>query len=239
MKTKKMRNLVAGDKRRSAENLEVKTLDYFVNICLTAEHSRDSCLIALLFLSGRRISELMALHKKDIVLTKEFLSVTTFNEKTFRYAPKKDYLLEQEGEYLQYFKDEHNNTFTIPKTVRYYPKIQIDVSTSTPLFRELGHFIVDHITPLQPNDYLFPRFKGEGHISSGMAYKIVRFLAPDTWPHWYRHQRFTQVYTTVKSKMKDPFDVVMTLHDFTKHRSLDTTMNYIHHLKLKEIKKEI
>jgi len=221
--------MVAGDKRRSAENLEVKTLDYFVDICRRATNTRDACLIALLFLSGRRISELVGLKQSDLSLTTAYLVLKTFNLKAFRSQPNKE--------------------FTLLLHDRYYSIITVDISRSTEAYQCLGGFIESHINTLKDDEYIFYKFSrtyknDEGvwkrdHIGSNMAYLIVRFLDPSVWPHWFRHQRFTQVYNITKSKVKDPFDVVMALHDFTKHRRLDTTMNYIKGLKLQEIKKEI
>lgn len=231
--------MVAGDKRRSAENLEAKSLGYFNEICLRATNTRDSCLVALLFLSGRRISELLPLKKSDVQNTDEFLTIKTFNEKTFKYTQTKDFKIVKEGHYFQYLKDEQGQTKQVPKTERYYPEIFITISKSTLAYQTLGGFVTQHLDTLRNSDYLFGRLKGEGYIGRQMAYKIVTFLEPDVWPHWFRHQRFTQVYNIVKSTVKDPFDVLLVLHDFTKHTRLDTTMNYVHHLKLQEVKKEI
>jgi hypothetical protein len=153
------------------------------------------------------------------VITPDFLSIKTFNLKAFR--------------------KESNKEFFIPLNERFYSQIQIDISRSTEAYQDLGPFIEGHLNTLKETDYVFGRFRGHGHIGRCMAYKIVIFLCPDIWLHWFRHQRFTQVYNMAKARMKDPFDVVMVLHDFTKHRRLDTTLGYIHRLTLQEIKKEI
>lgn len=211
--------MVAGDKRRSAKNLEVKTLDYFVDICQRATTTRDACLPSMLFLSGRRISEVVGLQKKDITINQDFMTINTFNLKAFRSTPNKE--------------------FTLLMREKYYSLIAIDISRTTEAYQKLGVFIEAHLQSLKENEYVFERQRGTGHIGSGMAYLIVRSLDPDVWPHWFRHQRFTQVYNVTKNYATDPFDVVMALHDFTKHRRIDTTMNYIKGLKLQEIKKEI
>src|SRR4030042_660325 len=170
--------MVAGSKRRSAENLDVKYLTYITNICLVAENTRDACLVALLYLTGRRIGELIALQKQDIAITALFLSVSTFNEKNFRYTSSKAYNIEKEGSYLEYLQSYDPDTYekhtiTIPRTVRYYQPIRIDISRTTPTYQELGQFVENHLATLQNNQYVFARFKGTGHIGRGLAYKIV------------------------------------------------------------------
>lgn len=211
--------MVAGDKRRSAENLQIKSLDYFKGLCLKAENSRDQCLVALLFLSGRRISEILELRKTDLVFSDEFLTFKTFNLKSFRTQPNREFKL---------LRDE-----------RYYSEISIDISRSTEAYMELGPFIEKYLSTLKPEDYIFQRFRGEGHILSGMAYRIVRKLDPSIWLHWFRHQRFTNVYYIIRDNVSEPAEVIMDLHDFTKHRRLETTVNYIHRLRSQEIRRKI
>lgn len=240
---------MGGNRRRSAENLEVKTLPFFTETCNLAENTRDACLVALLFLSGRRISELIALQKRDLQLTSSgFLTVSTFNEKNFRYTPNREYTVEKEGEYTEYLKSYNpenyeKQTIKIPRALRYYMPIRIDISRSTASYRELGRYIENHLATLTEEDYVFHRMGRwghmKGHIGRVCAYKIITKLDPSIWLHWFRHQRFTQVYNIAKAKSNDALDVVMILHDFTKHKRIDNTMKYIAGLKLREIRKEI
>ena len=211
--------MVAGDKRRSAENLEVKNLDYFYELCGKAYNTRDSCLMALLFLSGRRIGEIMHLKKSDLVFSNGFLSFKTFNLKSFRKA--------------------ENREFKILRDQRYYPEITTDISRTAEAYGTLGCFVEEHLNQTKGDEYVFKRFNGKGHIGTNMAYKIITFASPDIWPHWFRHQRITNAYNIIKDKVKDPTEVILNLHDFTKHRRIDTTLGYIHRSESLEIKKLI
>lgn len=210
---------MVGEKRRSAEHLDYKLLSYFVDACENAEHTRDSCLLALLYLSGRRISEVLELKTDDIAFTNDFLVITTFNEKAYT--------------------DHSTKTFTIFRDGRYYEQIDITISLTTEAYRDLGPFVETHLNTLKEGEYLFQHLNGGGHIKRSMAYKIIVFLAPDLWPHRLRHERFTQVYKIIKSEVKEPFAVVRAFHDFTKHKRLETSMNYVEKLELLELKKKI
>src|SRR4030043_6067 len=201
--------MVAGDKRRSAVNIEIKTLDYLVNICLVSENTRDSCLIALLFLSGRRLGEILHLKKSDIKVTNDFMSFETFNEKCFRK--------EKQGNYSILIKD------------RYYEKINVSFSVTSEAYRNLGQFITTHLESIKDNDHIFERFRGEGHIGRSMAYCVVKFLCPDVWPHWFRHQRFSMV--TEQLKDLPTADLIYSLKDFTKHHRTDSTLAYVHRMR--------
>lgn len=209
--------MVAGDKRRSAKNLEIKPPEYISDICLRSEHTRDSCLISLLYLSGRRINEVLHLKKKDIVFTGNFLSFETFNEKCFRSKPQ--------GYYSIFRKN------------RYYEKIHCDFSTTSEAYHILSPFILEHIKDLDDDEYIFKKFRGKGYIGSTMGYKIIRFLCPEIWPHWLRHQRFSAV--TEQLKDLPTADLIYSLKEFTKHHRTDSTLAYIHRMRSVEIKKQI
>jgi integrase len=78
-------------KRRDIKMSPPFSLAFLVEICVSAINTRDACLIALLFLSGRRIKEVLELRKKDLIISEEDLGFYTFNEKTFRSKQSGDY----------------------------------------------------------------------------------------------------------------------------------------------------
>lgn len=69
--------LVAGDVRRSAKGLIPVTLDYIAGLCEKAKRTREACLIAFLYLSGRRINEVLHLKKSDLIFESEYLTFET------------------------------------------------------------------------------------------------------------------------------------------------------------------
>lgn len=209
--------MVAGDKRRSAYNLEIKTLDYLVKILDKSDDTRNRCLLALLYLSGRRVVEVLHLKKHDIKIDKTFMSFETFNEKCFRSRKQGDYSVQIED--------------------RFYEKINVSFSVSSEAYKKLGHYIHEHLEELEEDDYLFGRRKGTGHIHYNMAYKMIRFMCPEIWPHWLRHQRFS--YVTEQLKELPTADLIYSLKDFTKHHRTDSTLAYIHRMRNIEIQKTI
>lgn len=210
--------MVAGDKRRSAENLEIKPLGYLSNLCQPAKHTRDSCLFAFLYLSGRRLREVLHIKKGDLVFSQGFMSFETFNEKCFRSKPQSNY--------------------SINMGDRYYEKINVGFSTTSEAYKQLGSFVSEHIKDLKNEDYLFPNlYRNERHIGYSQAYKAIITLCPEIWPHWLRHQRFSAI--TEQLKDLPTADLIYSLKDFTKHHRTDSTLAYIHRMRNIEIRKTI
>ena len=113
--------------------LEPEDID---EICAKASVPRDACLIALLYLSGRRVEEILGLKAGDFFTSDTgIVSFTTFNEKSYR--------------------SEHNPPFTIKRKGRFYEAIRPRFSTRSPSGLILGHYVVDHVAGLDPGDYVF------------------------------------------------------------------------------------
>lgn len=228
--------MVAGSKRRSASNLEIKTLDYLVEICESSKNTRTSCLIALLYLSGRRINEVLELKKKDLIFTKDFLSFDTFNEKCFRTYQQGNFNLKREG-IFQTWNPKEKMRITSKDLERFYEKINVSFSITSEAYKQLSPFLLDHIEPLDNEAYIFSKTRGTGSIGYGMAYQNIRKVCPDIWPHWLRHQRFSAV--TEQLKDLPTADLIYSLKDFTKHHRTDSTLAYVHRMRNIEIRKTI
>lgn len=178
-------------------------------ICLSMKSIRDRCLMAMLYLSGRRISEIIGLLRKDVEITEDHhLKINTLNLKTYRSIKTGNY--------------------RILRGSRYYEEIQIEFSLTSKTGKLLGEFITDHIEYLWEEGYIFQRSRGgRGHINRHRAYQIIAGSHPDLWPHLLRHQRFTDIAPVFKD---DP----LAMHQFTKHKRFETTMQYIRKAELEE-----
>ncbi len=212
--------MVAGDKRRSAVDLQLKPISYFEDICLKAKNSRDACLPAILYLSGRRINEVLRLRKSDFTETTESMRFETLNEKCFRSKPA--------------------GLYTLKIGERYYERISCQFSKATVAYHLLGSFVVNRLKELGDADYVFAQFRYRGerpYMGPSMGYRIIRTLAPEMWPHQFRHQRFSQVTETLKDL--PTADLIYSLKEFTKHHRTDSTLAYIHRMRNVEIMKQI
>ena len=72
-----MIGLAGGGIRGKTDDMEVVSLDYIIRLCRKTRDTRLSCLMSLLYLTARRISEVLHLKKKDLVWTERFLSFKT------------------------------------------------------------------------------------------------------------------------------------------------------------------
>jgi hypothetical protein len=158
---------------------------------------------------------------EDLRVQEGFLTFKTFNEKTFRR--------------------EESQKFSFPRKGRFYPLIQVDVSTSTRAYKMMGPYVEAHLQSLRsPDEYIFGQYlQGDRPLKRSRAYQIVTGLDPGVWLHWFRHQRFTQVYYTIKTLVKEPTEVLDILHRFSHHTRIDTTLGYIKRIEHREIRKEI
>lgn len=69
--------MVAGDKRRKAKGLPPANLLYILGLVEKALNSRAACLVAFLYLSGRRVSEILHLRASDLTWDDDYLSFRT------------------------------------------------------------------------------------------------------------------------------------------------------------------
>lgn len=206
--------------RRSAINLQIKDTTYFQSLCQKAENKRDACLIAILYLSGRRIGEVLGLRKNNFYETDEFLGFETLNEKCFRAKPI--------------------GAYTLKVGERYYERIMCQFSKETEAYRRLGPFVLKHLEELSQDSFLFAQFRkrvGRTNINKHRAWQIITKIAPEMWPHQFRHQRFSQVTETLKNL--PTADLIYSLKEFTKHHRTDSTLAYIHRMRNVEIMKKI
>jgi len=202
--------------RRSSEEIEAKTLGYLAEICQRGNNTRDRCLPALLFLSGRRIGELLELKRKDFEINEKLIRFTTFNEKTYRTSPSGTYRLESLRETNEGYE------------IIYYQQIEPTFSLKSETGKVLGDFVVEHLENLGEEDYVFSHLSDQRkHIKRQMAWRIIVGLEPRVWPHWFRHQRFTQITNIFKS---DP----LVTHRFTFHKRFESTLQYYHVAEKKE-----
>ncbi len=196
-----------------ASAIQLPSIEFLERICYKAKNMRDSCLVALLFLSGRRIGEVLELKLKDFIIRTEEISFTTFNEKTFRSYPT--------GKYL------------IQRGLKFYEVINPTFPTVGPSGEALSPFILKHLESLTLEDYVFYHTDNkQQHIGRSMAYRILISLEPNIWLHWLRHERFTQLAKVYKD---DP----LPMHDFTFHKRFETTLGYIRKVRTNEKLKEI
>lgn len=202
--------MVAGDKRRKVEDTEQLSISELVESIERVEEPRDQALIALLYLSGRRIREILRLQKQDFHLEENRISFDTFNEKVYR--------------------SKRSGDFTIQRGERFYQRIRPHWRTDTESGNALSKFVVATLGSLEdPEDYLFQKLRGKGPITDrSTAYKIIRRYLPNAWPHLLRHDRFTEVARIYKD---DP----VAMHRFTYHKRFESTLQYIRKLEEERI----
>lgn len=191
--------MVAGSKRRRVEEAEPITYQNLSLTCEKIEHPRDSCLIALLYLSARRISEILHLQKKDFKVEDNRISFETFNEKVYRKKPMGNYRI-------------YRNNW-------YYEVIRPHWRTDTLSGKSLSKYVLQRLGSVAEKNYVFKSIRGEGYIGRSMAYKIVKYYLPNAWPHLLRHYRITEIVNAYKD---DP--VATHLHTF--HKRFESTLQY-------------
>ncbi len=202
--------MVAGDKRRKVEDVKPLSFQDLEQVCISIHEDdpRAACLIALLYLSGRRICEVLELQKKSFKVEEKRISFETFNEKVYRKKP--------------------TGNFQIPIGERFYERIRPHWRTDTESGKALTIFVANTLASLDQESYLFKSLRSKEPIGYPMAYKIVRFNLPDAWPHLLRHERFTEVSKVYRS---DP----VAMHRFTFHKRFESTLQYIRNLEEEKI----
>lgn len=217
--------MVAGSIRRKVE--DAKPLSW-EDIALKLEdvtEQRDQCLIALLYLSGRRINEILGVQKKDFKREKNRISFETFNEKDYQKTQRGDHTYKRYVNFAM-FKNRKSPPF---EGELYFRRIRPHWLTTTESGKALSRYVVERLGSLKETGYLFAPLQGHGeHIGYGMAYQIIKFYFPSAWPHLFRHERFTEA---AKLYQKNPLD----LHRFTFHKRLENTFKYIRDLEEEKI----
>lgn len=185
------------------------------NIILRLNRPRDRCLIALLYLSGRRIGEILPLQKRDFDFSQSgFLSFRTFNEKTFRVNKTRDY---------RYERVNPNKANRVLHPIVYYQEIYPKFALDSPSGKALAEFVLDYLATLRDEDYLFAPervFYDRKYINIHRAYQILREADERLWLHALRHLRFTAYGRAYRD---DP----LAMHPLTFHRRFESTLTYI------------
>ena len=204
-----------GHNRRPASEIPILEPVEIAKICERANTTRDECMIALLYLSGRRIGEILPLQKQSFNVSKPgftlaqnnyIVSFITKNEKSWR--------------------TKKTGNFSIPVVkgdiVKYYEKIEPRFSMRGPSGKALGQYVLDYLTMLRNDDFLFrpERLSTHDYITRQQAYKILRKIDDRLWLHAIRHMTFT--------RMADQYtDDPVEMHRLTFHRQFKSTLEYI------------
>ena len=186
---------------------------FLAGVCNRAENSRDQCLIALTFLSGRRIGELLEVKRKDVQVYEDEISLVTFNEKNYR---RKEI-----------------GVYKLARGDRFYEQIRPTFPTIGPTGSLLSPYVLKHLEGLEPLDYVLHDLRSKRrHIHRRMALRIIVTLEPSIWLHWLRHARFTQVAQVYR-------DDLMSFHDFTFHKRIENSLGYVSRARTQERLREI
>lgn len=207
-----------GSKRRKTKGLNIVDRNYIHSLIGKADETqyslgyeylklRDKALIALLYLSGRRISELVGRtyeytrgsHAGEVDVYKgvTLSQVWTGFVKGMKVLKMKCRILKK-GSWKKGLKE-------VPAT--------INIHYNDPLTQH----VVAWLEYLRNHGYKDsdPIFK----IKRARAYQIITALDPDVWPHWLRHQRFSHVAETM-----DPYD----LKEYAIWESIEPAADYVH-----------
>lgn len=210
--------------RRSTSEIPILEPEEVGEILERAEHPRDACLVALLYLMGRRIGEVLPLRKADFTLSDpRVITVKTFNEKSFRRKRTSRFNVEKHDDYIYVEKFSDGTKTRTPYTTRYYEAIEPSYNRGGVSGAILSHYVEKHLEVLEDTDYLFPphRRSPRDFINQPRAYQILRALDERLWLHALRHMDFTRMARLYKD---DP----VAMHRLTFHKQFESTLEYIH-----------
>lgn len=161
---------------------------------------RNKALIALLYLSGRRISEFVGRVYKygdGRVDVWEGVTVEDFRKGSL------------EGKEILRVR------FRVLKRGKAKTELRVVMAfVDIRLADSFCGYLLDWL------QYLGPNHKGKVfNISRSRAWQIINGLDPNVWNHWFRHQRLTHLSDTM-----DPWE----LKEFAKFARLDTALKYVH-----------
>ena len=193
-------------RRNYIENLisKVDVMDYGFGLKsgLTPKEQRmrNKALIALLYLSARRISEIVGRTKKLPNGDLDVWEGVTLED--FRFG-------EVENEKIMRMRIRVLKRGRVAKGLKVVMDY-VDIRLSDPLSK----YIIDWLNYCKQNDYNKPF-----DLTRQRVWQILHELDPNIWTHWFRHQRLTHL-----SDVMDPFE----LKDFAKFARLETALNYVH-----------
>jgi len=191
--------------RRSSAEIPILEPAEMDGILQGAGCSRDSCLGALLYLTGRRIGEVLPLRRGDFTYRGYSVSFRTFNEKSFRATRRSPFVIQRPE---------------CPE--RFYEAIEPQYSAEGPSGVLLDHYVKGHLYGLKPGDYVFsPRASSsKPYISQPRAYQIIRGLDDRLWLHALRNINFTRLAEVYSD---DP----VSMHRLTFHKRFESTLIYV------------
>jgi len=174
----------------------------------TEQKLRNKCLIALLYLSGRRISELtgrVATYENQIdewegVFTEDFTTGQIEDEGILR---------------MKYRVLKRGYAKSGLKVVMAF----VDIRLSDPL----SQHVTEWLRYLKHKGY-----EKVFNISRQRCWQIVRAIDPNIWNHWFRHIRLTHISDTM-----NPWE----LKEFAKFARLETALAYVHQVPVKILTK--
>lgn len=143
-----------------------------------------ACMIAILWLFGKRITEVVTLQRKDVQKDAQYLTLY------FRVLKKK--------ELMRYRKQ---IVLTNPYTTYVLRWIEIldarkpaqaDPLLYNPYIFPGGSEPRVYTVKSKEKEYVYKRTR-KGFMSANKAWKIIHFLDPDAWPHLFRHSLATKM----------------------------------------------
>ena len=209
--------MMPGAKRRSTKELPAVSRSYIENLINKVDQTtygesiqpglspaeqrmRNKALIVLLYLSARRISEIVG---------RVYKYPNGEEDRWVGVAP--DDLEEATVENLRVLRMHVRilKRGTKAKTLKLVMR-PVDMRIEDPLMPHLLKwlkFAKEH------------RYQRAFPISRGRAWQIMNELDPNIWNHWFRHQRITHLSSTMS-----PFE----LKAFAKFAKMETALDYIH-----------
>lgn len=181
--------------KRSVEEIESFCgWDYLLKLIKKCEQEKDRALISALFETGGRVSEVLMLKKDNFIVQEPYLVVKAMPV-IKRYKKIQDYIDIKGRKRWKTEKKKATRTFPIH------------------LKEPLCEFLLDYIKKLE-TDRLF-------NISRVQAYRIIRELDSNIFPHWFRAQRASQL------ALEYGFDI-HDLIDFFNWKNIQIATHYSH-----------
>ncbi|RLI00212.1 hypothetical protein DRO19_00135 [Candidatus Bathyarchaeota archaeon] len=161
---------------------------------------RNKALIALLYLSARRISEIVGRVKKLPDGSVDVWEGVTLDD--FQFG-------EVENEKIMRMR------IRVLKRGRAKNGLKVVMDhVDIRLLDPLSKYIIDWLNYCKEKGIRKPF-----NLTRQRAWQILHELDPNIWVHWFRHQRLTHL-----SDVMDPFE----LQDFAKFARIETALNYVH-----------
>jgi site-specific recombinase XerD len=166
--------------------------DYLLKLVEKCKSNRNKALISALFETGGRISEVLELKKDDFFIQKPYVIVKAMIVlKRYKKIGEK---IDSKGK-RRWVTEKKPGRRTFP------------IHTKEPL----SVFLIDYLKKIKSNQ-LFS-------LSRVQAYRIVRNLDDNIFPHWFRAQRASQLALEYGFSVHD-------LIDFFSWKSLQTAIHY-------------